>query len=161
MVTILTQSLLYQLIGKWKEKRRKKKANNSDNYQQELFTTKLDSKLKSAKNRSYSQVSVLIVYYRVKIEWSLLASKQSLLPSSSTLPTTNTWNNSSLTSSWPVQTLGGLRGWENQIWSLTWWSPQESHQTSQVMPHWSEKCKPSRLIEAGVDAFLGHFCCQV
>ena len=45
--------------------------------------------------------------------------------------------------------------------SHTWWSPQESHQTSQVMLHWSEKCKTWKRLRLGVNAFLWRFCCQV
>jgi len=49
-------------------KTRKKKANNNSDITQQEFSVKIGPHTKSAKSRRYSQVSNLIVYYRVKRE---------------------------------------------------------------------------------------------
>jgi len=124
------------------------------------FLLQLDSTLKSVKSRSYSQVSVLL--FSVKCEWSLLASKKSYyrlhllfyqLPLRQITLSSHSHDQSRL---WAALSSGRTRSF-----SLTWRLPQESHQTSQVMLHWSEKCKTYKRLRLGVNAFLGHFCCQV
>lgn len=49
-------------------KTRKKKANNNSDITQQEFSVKIGLYTQSAKSRRYSQVSNLIVYYRVKRE---------------------------------------------------------------------------------------------
>ena len=79
----------------------------------------------------------------MKCEWSLLASKQSYyhlhllfyqLPLRQI--TLSSHNHDDQSRLWAALSSGRTRSF-----SLTWRLPQESHQTSQVMLHWSEKCK--------------------
>ena len=140
---ILTLSLQYQLIRKTMEKQAKRKLTTIVILLNKNFLIKLDPTLKVLKVADIHKCQIWLFtivrsvsdtcwpansrYYRLHLLFYQLRLRQITLSS----------HHHDQSGLWAALASGRTRS----FLSLTWWSPQESHLTSQVMLHWSEKCK--------------------